>query len=135
MSAPRGDSGNEDAGTEKLIELFDNINEAKKEESAKPGGFMFLIRNPLMAAGMGATGYFFYRGMRAASAGESLNLAAMLQKRVMGQFSTLAIIIASFTYYMAQSPDAMKNSEIDTRALNARAWSNYQEAQNKKAGV
>ena len=70
--------------------------------------------------GMGATGYFFYRGMRAASAGESLNLAAMLQKRVMGQFSTLAIIIASFTYYMAQSPDAMKNSEIDTRALNAR---------------
>lgn len=38
-------------GAEKLVQLFDNINEAKTEESKKPGAFTYLIRNPLMAGG------------------------------------------------------------------------------------
>ena len=39
------------SGVEKLEELFDEIGDAKKEDSQKPGVFATFVRNPLMAFG------------------------------------------------------------------------------------
>jgi len=132
MSATSADIADKDAGTETLVELFDNINQAKADETQRPGVFAYFIRNPLMAAGMGATGYFMFKGIRAASKGESHNLAEMLQKRVVGQFGTLAVIMGSFAYFMARTPDAKAYSEQEGRDIANRALLNYTLAQERK---
>ncbi|KAL5261711.1 hypothetical protein ACHWQZ_G007422 [Mnemiopsis leidyi] len=132
MSAPTGEQANEEAGTENLVKLFDNINQDKTQESRKPGIFTYLIRNPLMAGGMAATGYYMFKGIRAASSGESYNLAEMLQKRVVGQFGTLIVIIGSFTYFVMRDPNATKRAEVEAHSISQRALQNYNEAQARK---
>jgi len=87
-----------------------------------------------MATGMLATGFFMFKGIRAASAGDSHNLAEMLQKRVLGQFGTLAVIIGSFAYFVTKTPDAQKYASEEGLAIQERAMLNYQEAQARKGG-
>ena len=69
---------------------------------------------------MAATGYFMFKGIRAASAGESYNLAEMLQKRVVGQFGTLVVIIGSFTYLVMRDPMASKRAELEAHQISQR---------------
>ena len=71
---------------------------------------------------MTATGYFMFKGIRAASAGESHTLAEMLQKRVVGQFGTLAIIMGSFAYFVTKTPDAKKYAELEGQAISEQGW-------------
>jgi hypothetical protein len=69
---------------------------------------------------MVATGFFMFKGIRAASAGESHTLAEMLQKRVLGQFGTLAVIISGFVYFTTRDPAVMKKATDDANALSTR---------------
>ena len=72
---------------------------------------------------MAATGYFMFKGIRAAGAGESYNLAEMLQKRVVGQFGTLVVIIGSFTYFVMRDPMATKRAELEAHQISQRGKS------------
>ena len=61
-----------------------------------------------------------FKGIRAASSGESYNLAEMLQKRVVGQFGTLIVIIGSFTYFVMRDPNATKRAEMEAHSISQR---------------
>lgn len=69
---------------------------------------------------MAATAVFMFKGIRAASAGESRTLTEMLQKRVAGQFGTLVVIMTSFAYFMSTTPEKKEEAEAQAHAMHQR---------------
>eukprot|EP00116_Pleurobrachia_bachei_P014442 sb/3474704/ len=119
---------------EGLVRLFEDIGEEKKEISSKPGIFVSFIRNPFMLAGIGLTGYFMTKGVRAVSSGESLNLTKALQGRVLGQFGTLGVIIGTATWFFWRAPAQFTDKVNEDQAIMDQAVKNYRDAQARRNG-
>ena len=68
---------------------------------------------------MGVTTYFLFKGIRAVSGGQSLSLARALQGRVMGQFGTLSVIMATGAYLVMNSPVQVKNHAAEEERIAA----------------